>query len=436
MWSWFAPRVRVGLGRRRWAGVAGSCLAAAALAATGTMVGVGAGPAGGSPAKTTCISSATKCYSLSVAPTTVLPGSTGPFAFTITNDAPTQNLGSVQVTEPTGFTVTGASITSTTGSVGSATVTAAHGNALFLTLGLAPGGGTAVLSVTVTAPCAPGTYQWGIQAKQSNNFSGTGNTFAIAKKTATAVKGNVTAGTGGCSVAFVPANEPKSTVVSTTTIKHPILSGFDSSGTPVEVGAYTPTGKLAATFSGMITVGLSRNPTGARLSGGTSVSAPASGGIARFSTLAITKVGSGYRLEATSPGFTATPKSPLSQFSSLFSIYTKLAPCPKTTHSCSATGSTTVKGKTRITLTESTTSAPPGGFVGFGFGSGGTPAFTGSCTGIYLVPPADTASTDVFLPTGTPTNQSGGTSRTVSWRRSRPATARRRSARTSSRCSL
>jgi hypothetical protein len=312
----------------------------------------------------------------------------------------------MEITRPAGFTITGAAIV-TAGSSGSATLTTT-GAAKFLNLGVAPLGGITV-TVTATAPCAAETYKWGIQVKQSNDFSGTGNTFAIAKTTASAVDGKVTAGQGGCSVAFIPTNEPESTVRTSA-----VLSGFDSTGGPVEVGAFTPSGKLATTFDGIITVKLSRNPTGAKLSGGTSVTASASGGIAEFPTGTISKlslnaVGSGYRLKATSPGLTAIPPAPLSQFSSLFSIYTKLEKCA--TANCSVTGSTTKNKKTRITLTETTTSAPAGGFVGFGFG--GAPTFAFGCSGTFLVTPADTAVTDVFLSTGTPTKESGAAS---TWR--------------------
>lgn len=390
-------RGRTALGRRRVIRVGGSCLAAAALAA-GTIVGVVAGAAGGSTGKK-CSSSATKCFALSIAPKTAAPGTSATFTFTVTNEAPTQNLGSLQVTRPAGFTITGATV-----SRGSVTFTATH--ALFKTLTLAPGGGPSSgvsFTVTATAPCAAESYKWGIQVKQSNNFSGTGNTFALEKSTATAVNGSVTSGTGGCSVAFVPTNEPKTTVVTS-----PILNGFASTGTPVEAAVYTPAGQIATTFSGSIVVTLSRNPTGAKLSGGTTVTVAASGGIAQFSSLTVNLVGSGYRLTAASPGLTATPPAGLSPISSLFSIYTKLAPCTPT--SCTVTGSTTKKGKTRITLTETTTSAPVGGgYIGVGFGGAPTLPYTTDCAGTFLVTAADIASADVFFRTGKTTNQNGST---------------------------
>jgi hypothetical protein len=332
-----------------------------------------------------------------VTPKATAPGSAQPFKFVVGNDASTQNLGSMEITKPAGFTITGAAIT---GSSQPATFTST--SATFLTLAVAPSG-TVTVTVTATAPCAPETSKWGIQVKQSNDFSGTGNTFAIEGATSTAVNVTVTAGSGGCSVAFIPTNEPESTVRTGA-----ILNGFDSSGTPVEVGAYTPAGILDSTFNGTITVSLSTAPTGAKLSGGTAVTAAASGGIAKFPTgtgseLTVNLVGSGYRLKATSPGLTGAPPRTLSPISSLFSIYTKLAPCPTTT--CTVAGSTTKNKKTRITLTETTTSAPLGGFVGFGFG--GAPTFASGCTGTFLVTTADTATTDVFTKTGTPTTESG-----------------------------
>jgi hypothetical protein len=380
-------------GRRRTAAgrrARRSLLALVALATAGA-AGL-AGTAGGSTGKG-CSSSATKCFGLSISPHTAAPGSSTTFAFTVTNDASTQQLGSLEVTRPAAFTITAASA-----SKGIVSDTATH--VLVTTLTLPPGGATS-FTVRATAPCAAESYHWGIQVKQSNDFNGTGNTFSLAKKTATALKGSVTSATGGCFVAFLPTNEPKSTVRTA-----PILSGFDSTGAPVEAGVYTPSGTLAATFSGTVTVTL--YPTGAKLSGGSSVNAVASGGVATFPSLSVDLAGSDYRLEATGTGLKGSPTNGLSPVSSPFSIYTALAPC--STADCSVAGSTTTNKKTRITVTETTTTAPAGGFVGVGFG--GTPIFESGCTGTYLVTAADTAATDVFLSNGTPTAQS----RTATWK--------------------
>ncbi|MDA8311095.1 MAG: hypothetical protein M0Z46_10890 [Actinomycetota bacterium] len=387
-----SPRPKARLGRRGLVPVAVSVAAAIALAVGGSLVGLGASVAAGSGGKH-CSSSATKCFGLSISPKTAPPGSSTKFKFTVTNDAPTQNLGSLEVSKPAGFKMTGASTPR-----GKVVTTAT--TALFTTLTVGPGGAVTFF-VTATAPCTPETYRWGIQVKQSNNFSGTGNTFAIAKTTATTVGGHVTAGTGGCSVAFVPTSEPRTTVRTS-----PILNGFDSTGSAVEAAVYTHTGAIAATFTGSITLSLSQNPTGATLSGGKAVTEPATNGVASFSTLSVNLVGSGYQLEATSPGLTATPPTGLSPFSSLFSIYTQLVSC--TTSSCSAAGGTTSKGKTRIALTETTTSAPLGGFIGFGFGGSlAALTFESECGATYLVPAADIASTDVFNHTGVAVNESG-----------------------------
>ena len=352
-----------------------------------------AGAAGASTGKG-CSSSATKCFGLKISPPTAAPGPTSTFTFIVTNEASTQQLGSLEVTRPAAFTITGASA-----SKGSVSVTPTH--ALITTVTLPPGG-TTNFTVSATAPCATESYRWGIQVKQSNDFNGTGNTFSLAKKTATALTGTVTSGAGECFVAFVPTNEPKSTVRTA-----PVLSGFDSTGAPVEAGVYAPSGTLATTFAGTVTVTL--YPTGAKLSGRSSLTAAASGGVATFPSLSVDLAGSRYRLEATSPGLTGSPTQGLSPVSSAFSIYTALAPC--STADCSVAGSTTTNKKTRITVTETTTTtAPAGGFIGVGFG--GAPTFASGCTDTYLVTAVDTAATDVFLPTGTPTSQR----RTATWR--------------------
>src|SRR5437762_99081 len=79
----------------------------------------------------------------------------------LTNEASTQRLGSVQITAPTGFVITGVP--------GAASFTSS--SALFLNLALAPSA-TITLTVTAVLPCSGGSYQWGIEAKQSNDFSG------------------------------------------------------------------------------------------------------------------------------------------------------------------------------------------------------------------------------------------------------------------------
>jgi hypothetical protein len=67
-----------------------------------------AAPAAGSTSSSTCTSSG-KCFAVTVSPASPTAGANTSFAFAITNEASTQQLGSVQISAPPGFVITGAS---------------------------------------------------------------------------------------------------------------------------------------------------------------------------------------------------------------------------------------------------------------------------------------------------------------------------------------
>jgi len=390
MRSWLGAHSRGAHGRRatnRSFGVARSCLAAVALAATGSFIGLAAGTAGGSTGLKCPVSSATKCYGLTVIPTSVAHGITQLFTFKLKNDSGTKNLGSAKITAPAGFTIVGATPTANVKALSAGSVT-------FGSLNVAPTG-TATLGVKATTSCAGKVYRWGLQVKQSNTFNGTGNTFQVLKATATQLTGTYNNTPSGCALAFVPTNEPKST-----TVNSQIRSAFGSKGTPVEVEAVSPQGSLLTTFSGTVKLTLSEGPTGATLSGGGPVAA--SHGIAVFPTLRINKAGSPYQLKATSTGFTGTPPAPLSQYSTTFTIYNEnLKAC--TTTFCTTSGNKTTAGK-KLSISESTEKSGLG-FLGLGFGAG--PTCKASAPTTYFLPTADTAVIDVFKSTGVATPQTG-----------------------------
>ena len=98
-----------------------------------SMLGVAMPPAPAAAWTSTCPSSG-KCFAVTVSPSNPAAGTSTSFKFTITNEASPQQLGSVQITAPAGFVITGAS--------GAASVTSS--SALFLNLALAP-----------SAACAP-----------------------------------------------------------------------------------------------------------------------------------------------------------------------------------------------------------------------------------------------------------------------------------------
>src|SRR5579862_6161111 len=159
-----------------------------------SMLGAGllAVPAAASPSA--CASSAGKCFAVSVSPAAPAAGGTVTFTFKITNEARTQRLGSAEITAPAGFVISGAWLPA-----GAGTVSFTSGSALFAHLSLAP---CKSVTVTVTAvlPCRGGSYQWGMRAKQSNDFNGPpGNDVQLDPVSAGHLSGSLA---GACSLAF------------------------------------------------------------------------------------------------------------------------------------------------------------------------------------------------------------------------------------------
>jgi hypothetical protein len=142
--------------------------------------------------------------------------------FTIKNEASPQQLGAVQISAPAGFMITGASVASGTPSFTSSA-------ALFQNLSLASGAST-TLTVTATAPCGSVTYQWGIAAKQANQFNGNGNNFQLDPNSAPNLQGTVT---GSCTQSppcpptscSASASSPTGTTSVTVTTSSPVPSG-------------------------------------------------------------------------------------------------------------------------------------------------------------------------------------------------------------------
>src|SRR5215469_12986852 len=347
-------------------GIAG---ASVALVAGGLLTAgvVGASAAGATSG--TCVSSG-KCYRTTVSPQSVVAGLSQAFTFTVTNEATTQTLGSIQITAPAGFVVTGAP--------GAASYTAT--SALFLNLGLSSPGQQATLTVDATAPCSAAASAWSVQAKQSNQFNGSGNDFVLD------TTGNPLAAavTGSCSLAF--QNEPAGGVAGS-----PITSqiGQSAATSPVSVEVLAGDNTTVVSNSNAVitlNIGASPNSNPVTLSGTTQVQA--SQGVASFSNLIISKTGWPYTLVATSPGISQQQ----SATSSYFGIYGGWQSCSG--GPCSGTSSTTT-----TTGTATTSGATSGQFVGVGLG--GLAEF--SCNGSYQ-PASDPLNFDVLQPSGATSN--------------------------------
>jgi hypothetical protein len=314
----------------------------------------------GSTSSSTCSSSAGKCFAVAVAPASVAAGASQSFTFTITNEATTQQLGSVKITAPSGFMITAAP--------GAATVTS--GSALFTNLAVPPTGNT-TLTVTATASCGGGSYTWGMEVKQSNDFSGPpGNDFQFDASNSTSLSGTAT---GTCSLAF--SGEPAGTAAG-----HVITTGFNSSGGPVQVEILDGNGNLATNSAAPITVGLSSNPGSGSLSGTTTVNASA--GVASFTDLSINAAGVGYTLLATSTGIASATSMPP------FAIYGSIGGC-----SASCSGSASGKS-TAGTVT--TSSGTAGDLLGIGVGG-----VSYTCNSSYQ-PVSDPVNVDLLDASGKP----------------------------------
>ena len=201
-----------------------------ALAASVLGVAMLAAPAAG---QTSCAPPSGKCFAVAVSPSSSTAGASTSFVFTITNEASTQQLGSVQVSAPAGFAITGASVASGTASFTSS-------SALFQNLSLAPApapSSTITLTVSATVPCGSGSYQWGIEAKQSNDFNGTGNDFQLDPNSAGNLSGTFTGSTGSCTSQPCPPNASCSASASSAT-----TSGIATTVGPLPQGDSIVTG--------------------------------------------------------------------------------------------------------------------------------------------------------------------------------------------------
>ena len=315
-----------------------------------------ASPAVGS---TSACPSSGKCFAVVVSPSNLAAGTSTSFMFMITNEASAQQLGSVQISAPAGFVITGASR--------AASFTSS--SALFLNLSLAPSASTTV-TLTASASCSGGGYQWGIEAKQSNDFNGSGNDFQLDPNSAGNLSGTLTK---SCSLAFTSDGQPTNTVAG---------SRIMSQSGPVKVEILDGSGHLDTASSAKVTVAIESNPGPGTLSG--TVMVPASGGIASFSDLSINQPGIGYTLRGTSPGIT----SGTAATSAFFTIFSMSQPCSGT--SCSATASSDTTTGTVVV----TSPIPAGESLATGIGG-----VTFSCAGSYR-PISDPFSFDLFNSAG------------------------------------
>lgn len=231
-----------------------------------------------------------KPYQATISPSTASAGSETAFVITLKN--PTyaqQQLGAAEITVPAGWGITAAELTAG----GSGTMTRPSSNVIQLNyLALQPGD-QQTLSVTANVPCsASGSVQWGVRAKQANEFNGTGNLLHLENPVTTTIS-------GACRLEF--ATQPANARV----------------GEAITGTAYTPTaqppvrvevvdGSGARVTSSTVSITLAKNTGPAPLAGTRTVSASA--GLASFSNVNLGTPGA-YTLIATSSGLTSAVSS-------------------------------------------------------------------------------------------------------------------------------
>jgi hypothetical protein len=267
------------VGAKRWRLLAriGTILAVALVAA----VAITAGSAGNT----------TKPYTAYFDQGPLTGGATVHVNLALHNFANPQPLGSANVAAPTSFTIQAASP-----SQGTATVVS--GALQLRNLNLAAGA-TMNVDITVSTPCASGSYAWAIRAKQSNDFNGPpGNDFTLQADGSNLL----TSVTGTCRLVW--DTQP------TTSVVNHLITGTqgDQSGPPVAVKAVDGNGNTLTTATGTVTLTKTAG-TFTSAGGFTGTQANLANGVATFSSLTSSATGTGLELSGSSPGFISTPDS-------------------------------------------------------------------------------------------------------------------------------
>jgi len=157
-----------------------------------------------------------------------------------------------------------------------------------------PAGGYLDVRLTVAVPaCYTGTVTWGVVAKQSNAFNGTGNDFTFSGPQAASQF------TGGCKLVYStqPGDSgvyPSSRVSGVPTVR---LVGSTCDATTLALPACAASDALNGTW---VTVALKQNGSSAsaKLDSGSTLSLQLIHGEAPFNNLRVTQAGTGYSLTA------------------------------------------------------------------------------------------------------------------------------------------
>jgi hypothetical protein len=284
---------------------------------------------------TACLQYGTSPSCTSSGQSTVLPGGQSvQLTLTLTNDRRSnQTLGSANLTAPSELPIDR-----------SQPITVSQGHEAGLTdatlelrnLNLAKGTSVTV-AFSVTTPCSGTGLQWHVQAKQSNNFLGTGNDFNLQSST------GLTTNVNGCyELRFV--SQPAKTVVGQT-----ITDADYSVGGPIVVGLYGAGQPVQECPSGTNNVTMSKNQAAGTLGGTLTQTLTGTPCAASFNNLSISATGT-FTLKATGLGASVDSESfQIVNGTSCIQDGVPLDPCPfgplttgNTSSSGEATGGTFV----------------------------------------------------------------------------------------------
>ena len=229
----------------------------------------------------------TKPYVATIAPDAVPAGASVSFTLTLQNLSDQQQIGSVNLSPPTGFVLTSES----------SPVATIAGNVLQLRSLSLLAGSSITVPFTGDVPCASGGSDWTIHVKQSNDFNGPpGNDFVMV-----APSDLSTPVSGTCHLGFVTGAQPQDAETDAVISRVDLTPG----GGAVEVEVLDGANQRVTSANATITLAV--DPTsadpGTFTLGGTKV-VPAVAGVAAFGDLTLGATGR-YKLLATSPGLTS-----------------------------------------------------------------------------------------------------------------------------------
>jgi hypothetical protein len=267
---------------------------------------VASSPAGATPSKpfSFVVCTPDETCGPSVSAVTGLGAASTTLTATLTNENKVGtglNDGSANLTPPAGFVINGAlghlTLSGCTGGIGGCTATLdAAGIIELRSLGQTPGSPPITLTMTgvgvpasgctVASPCT-----WGIEVKQSNDFSGApGNDLTLdsGKSSLTTELGMLQFGT---QPQDAQVNQPITGVAGNPSGQPPVTVQVVDSATPAAVTSYD---------GGPVTLALENNPTSATL-GGTTAAEAVSGAASFVPGPTVNLTGYGYTLLATAP---------------------------------------------------------------------------------------------------------------------------------------